>query len=607
MEADPAHPSGDHRPLGDAGKLDSFLPRLNRFTTKRTLLIQPPSQSSLLFPKPNFANRVKNLKSRFRRKATPTTKMSSRKKVTIKVKEKPKSAKKMSKKTTTVTIPIKGRGDYRPTSQTRLHGRGDYFGDVLGGLGQKLGNWAQGKVSSLFGFGDYRTGGPKSNSLSRMVQRASSTRSENETGSSPSQNPFVMGAMSVQFAGGPPRVQHREYIGPVLAPGGPAFSTTAYRIQPGVRGNRTLFPWGNSVAACFQQYELHGMVLEYVSTSSNYSATSALGSVSLSTVYDAEVPPLATLLEVNNNEYTTSANPATSFYHPIECARGDAPTTIKYVRTSNTVESDTDERLDDVGIFQISLNGLVAEAGTQIGQLWCSYDITFLKAALPDLHAGTTAVFSCPDAPSLEALLGEEGYLFPNPQNSLPVVVSRPLGLPPGACRFSLPTNFNGNYLLSMYVTGDAMTTSQLLQIIGRGSDIVGNSYLPQSIAGALSTTSSQISYGINAVTLPGTTVSNYMTLAYTFSTIAENPEQNFIDVVCSGSSTGSVTMCAIFTPMDNDIISSEDALRRRLAKDPALRSLFALLAPTGATPPLHSTSALHLSERWLKLQWLRE
>lgn len=520
--------------------------------------------------------------------------MSSRKKVVIKVSEKPKSAK---KKTMVVKVAkprgaakLAGSGDYRPTSQNRIRGRGDYFGDLLGGLGQKAGNWAQSKLSSLFGFGDYRTSGPKSNSLSKMVHRAAETRSENQSGSSPSQNPFVMGAMSVQFAGGPPRIQHREYIGAVYATGSSSFSTTAYRIQPGLRGTTALMPWGCSVAGCFQMYELHGMVLEYVSTSSNYSATSALGSISLSTVYDAEKPPLATLLEVNNNEYTTSANPSVSFYHPVECAKGDAPTAVRYVRTSNSVASSTDERLDDVGIFQVSLNGLVATAGTQVGELWCSYDITFLKAALPDLHAGTTAVFTCLSSPAMVNLL-KEGYLSPNPQNSLPVVVTRPLGLPPGAARFNFPTNYNGNYQLTAIVTQDGMNGSANMQVVGVGSDISPITLIPQIIAGSASTVNIIESLGINFSTLPGTTVANMMTFTQLFSTIAENPEQNFIDLLVDGGSTtgSSSSIIVLISPLDNDVMSESALLEKKMSKDPQFRAMINAMRSqtwTNLSPP---------------------
>jgi hypothetical protein len=506
--------------------------------------------------------------------------MSGRKKVTIKVSEKPKSSK---KKTTVVKITkpraavhVAGHGDYRPTSQNRIRGRGDYFGDLLGGLGQKAGNWAQSKLSSLFGFGDYRTSGPKSNSLSKMVRRAADTRSENQSASSPSQNPFVMGAMSVQFAGGPPRIQHREYVGAVYATGSPNFSTTAYRIQPGLRGSNALMPWGCSVAGCFQMYELHGMVLEYVSTSSNYSATSALGSVCLSTVYDAEKPPLATLLEVNNNEFTTSANPSVSFYHPVECAKGDAPTTVRYVRTSNSVASSTDERLDDVGIFQVSLNGLVADAGTQVGELWCSYDITFLKAALPDLHSGTTAAFSCSSAPFLYNLLSE-GYLISNPQNSLPVVVTHPLGLPPGAARFNFPTNYNGSYQLTMIATQDFMNSSANMQVVGVGSDISPVTLIPQVVAGSASTVNIIESLGINFSTLPGTTVANMMSFTQLFSTIAENPDQNFIDLLVDGGATTGLpasSIIVLISPLDNDIQSESALLEKKMSKDPQFRAM---------------------------------
>lgn len=296
-----------------------------------------------------------------------------------------------------------------------VKGKGDYFGDLLGNLGSKVGQWAGNSLQSGFrkltGFGDYRTNGPIHNSLLRRKMQG------------PSEAPFTMGAMDVKFAGAAPRVQHREFIGPVLSTG-TAFATTSYRIQPGVTGSNTLFPWGSSVARCFQQYILHGMILEYVSTSSEYAANSALGSVMLSTVYDATQPPLGTPQAVNNNDYTTVDKPSVSFYHPVECAGRDSQVTVRYV--TDLPPSSGDVRLTDVGNFQVSTLGITAPAGSELGELWCTYDVEYLKSELPVKH-NFSAIFTAP------ITAGTPGTFTPNSNNTLPATVSGyTITMPPG-------------------------------------------------------------------------------------------------------------------------------------------------------------------------------
>jgi len=297
--------------------------------------------------------------------------------------------KKGGKKGTSVAVipTMSGKGDYKINQFSKLRGKGDYFSDLgsnlLGGLGRTIGGGLGGLVGTAFksitGMGDYRTRGARANSLAGLYKTGAGT-------------PFQMSEVGAQFAGGPPRVQHREYIGAVVAPATPGdFSTTVYYIQPGLRGQGTLFPWAASIASCFEQYRLHGMIMEFVSTSADYAASSGLGQVAMSTVYDAGASPLSNLSEVLNNEWSTTAKPAVSFVHPIECGDNDNQVSLRYVRSGNSAGSSSDTtRLDDVGIFQVTTFGLSAAAGTLIGELWATYDIEFYKPVLPDVRAGTT-------------------------------------------------------------------------------------------------------------------------------------------------------------------------------------------------------------------------
>jgi hypothetical protein len=481
--------------------------------------------------------------------------------------------KKSTKKAKVVTTTIKGRGDYRPTSFTRVRGRGDYLGDLLGGVGSKLGNAAQGMFRDLTGFGNYRSHGPVSNSISQMVGRAADTSAQNFGTAGPSENPFVMGAMSVKFSGKAPRIQHREFISDVIVPAsGSSFSTTAYNIQPGLSGIGTLFPWGSSVFGNFENYILHGMVLEYATTSSNFSASSALGTVSMSTVYDAESPILANLKAVNNNEFTTSAPPCASFYHPIECSPKEGATNVKFVRKNNLALA-TDTRFDDVGIFQLSLDGISAPPGTAIGQLWASYDIEVLKAVLPDAHVGTTAAWTFP-------LQASGGVLFngpiANPANSLPATLTVTNG--GSNLVVQMPVGYNGNYMLIVYGaqnSGFTVTQAHVYKAAQPvGSDITPLAMFPTGSA-ALSGECASYAEAITPVFAYG----------YAFSTIVETLANNVITLAWIATGATAPFRTSMFiVPLDNDVTDSQSFLSGLLRKQPALAKIAALMAQNQTT-----------------------
>lgn len=393
--------------------------------------------------------------------------------------------------------------------------------------------------------GDYREKGPRLNSLHVGGGTAASTNAVNNPGS------MIMGAANVSFGNALPRVRHREYLGPIM--GGTGFRTKVYPLQPGLRGLNVWMPWCSSVANSFQQYKLHGAIFEYHSTSSNYSATSALGTVSMSTLYDAGATPLATTMAINNNEFTTISSPDQTFIHPIECATKENSIQVRYVRESNSTEA-ADERFEDVGIFQITTNGLVSDETVQIGELWCSYDIEFLKPKMPDFHTGSMAKFGANwNGTSMLTVA-------PFPQNSFPVEVSFSSSSP--QIRFNLPLGYNGHYLLLVQSSnlGVVNTVSFATQIApgGAGTDVTPVDYFINA-AGATSVTYAP------AASPP--TTSNAI-FGYVFSTIAENVAQNFLTIDLNrwiGSTPSSHVIS--FISLDNDIVGAFQKESLSLAK----------------------------------------
>jgi len=423
-------------------------------------------------------------------------------------------------------VAIKGHGDYRPTSFTRIRGRGDYatvgrsIGGLLGGAVGGVGDAVGGLIKAITGHGDYRTHGPSSNSLFE-----------------PNRFPMKMGAMNVKFAGGPPRVQHREMICPVLATGA-KFSTQAFRIQPGLKGKDTLFPWLSSLAPCFQQYQLNGMILEYVSTSTNYSSQVALGTVMMSTLYDAEASALMSQQAVDNNEFTTFAPPSESFIHPIECASKESPLVTRYVRSSNSNSASSDDRFSDVGLFQISQAGITAPEGTQLGELWCVYDITFLKPQLPDMHVGTT-FYATASAVMPGAQNNFAAYKISD-ESSLPATFNS------DRSRINLPLGFNGNFLLLSYMACGTSTLAAAPGISGTGTDVTSLELFATSIANTWQSTQERSS----------TSAPSFYLGVYAFTTIAENESENWISfkpINFAGPWGGTV----LIVPLDNDVSKS--------------------------------------------------
>jgi hypothetical protein len=178
------------------------------------------------------------------------------------------------------------------------------------------------------------------------------------------------------------RIREREYIGDIIS--GPsivgastAFNNTSFVVNP---SNSTTFPWLSQFANNFDQWEPHGIVFEYVSTSSNYNGTSqALGVVVTAADYDFADPLYASKSEMENSGYAISTAASASMLHGIECAVTERPSRVLYTGTGSG--SDTSNNLHNLARFQIATQGM-SVANVTLGELWVTYDITFYKKQL---------------------------------------------------------------------------------------------------------------------------------------------------------------------------------------------------------------------------------
>lgn len=227
------------------------------------------------------------------------------------------------------------------------------------GLGMAAGGALGSSISRLVGFGDYS-----------VVNNTLTTVGKAIDPGTPVPSFGVMGEAT--------RVRHREYIGDIVATGGTVFNNQSYPIQPGLA---TTFPWLATMAGQYQQYIFHGLVFEFVSTASEYAASVGLGAVILGTNYDSLDAAYPDKRHMENSQYCVSAKPSMSQIHTIECLPSATANKLYYTRGAS-IPANADLRMYDIGLFQIATQGIVAAAGTVIGELWASYDIALYKPLL---------------------------------------------------------------------------------------------------------------------------------------------------------------------------------------------------------------------------------
>lgn len=238
---------------------------------------------------------------------------------------------------------------------------GTAAGMAAGGpAGATIGRVIGSGLSAITGYGDYEVSMNTLNRVSTSVDMVPA---------------FVRNDHSV-------RVTHREFVRDLVVPDGPSgFVNATERINP---TNSLLFPWLASMARQYQQYRIHGMIVEYKSMSSDYAASGPLGTVCIATNYNVLDKPYASKIALENSEFAVSCKPSMSLVHALECDPKVTGRDILYVRDLYAQSTDTsDARLYDAGLLQIATAGLPGTPGSTMGEIWVSYDIEFYKPVLP--------------------------------------------------------------------------------------------------------------------------------------------------------------------------------------------------------------------------------
>lgn len=202
-------------------------------------------------------------------------------------------------------------------------------------------------------------------------------------------------------------VEMREFLGDVS--GSIGFSINEFVINP---GNAEMFPWLSQQANSYEMYQFLSLVVQYRPTSgAAISGTnSALGSVIMTTEYNAASPAFTDKASMVNNEGTTSGAPSMALVHGVECAKGSGLLKNLFIRQNNASVPNTDRRLFDMGKFYLATQGM--QAANVVGELWVTYRVRLLKPQTSTLFAPADEVRYALVATATGAMLGTSQVLM---------------------------------------------------------------------------------------------------------------------------------------------------------------------------------------------------
>lgn len=174
------------------------------------------------------------------------------------------------------------------------------------------------------------------------------------------------------------RVRRREFITDVLNSSVVGtFSNSVYPINAGVRNT---FPYLSQVAANYEEYCINGLVFEFISSSSSLVTGTALGTVIAAMEYNSAAPAFANKYTMENSAHAISTRLDKNLMYGVECARGANAQNCYYTRSGESVLPLT---TTDLGQFQLAIAPSSAvPAGTVLGELWVTYDISLKRPIL---------------------------------------------------------------------------------------------------------------------------------------------------------------------------------------------------------------------------------
>jgi len=247
-----------------------------------------------------------------------------------------------------------------------VRGTGGYFADAGRALGGMAGGALGGMGDTLFGLGAYEV---KKNSL--------------------------LNNGSLVIGQGVPRVintkkgeatvfNHKEYFGELTSGAFPVDTTfTGFNLQTLAcnPGNPDLFPWLALEAQGFQEYEIHGAIVELVTETADFSNNFTVGSIFMAAEYNPQMPPPSNKTKLLELEYSNSVKSSCNLIMPIECARRNDVQTHLFVALNGNYNG-TDPRMYDLCNIFVGSQGLPAE-NAKIAEMYITYEIWLYKPMIP--------------------------------------------------------------------------------------------------------------------------------------------------------------------------------------------------------------------------------
>jgi hypothetical protein len=320
----------------------------------------------------------------------------------------------------------------------KVSGQGAYFGDLGATAGSYLGKRAGGFLDTVFGLGDYKV---RRNSL---VNPGSVVVNANTP-------PRVVNAKKGEAT----VVNHREYIGD-LSSGtfvpdttSTAFNMLRYQINP---GNSDLFPWLSSQADGYQEYEVHGMLVELVTEASEVSTNLSMGIMAMAAEYNPLAPSPVSKLEMLELEYASSCKTSQTLIMPIECARAYDGLTHLLVDVNEDYDG-TDARNFDLGAIFIASVGQPAE-NAKIAEIWVTYEMWFYKPRLPRGLSAASLHMQLSGCSSADPLT--DALVMPGSTEGFTVTNGDTLHFPPGT----------RNWFVLFWWTGPDLATTDAYEFV---------------------------------------------------------------------------------------------------------------------------------------------
>jgi hypothetical protein len=221
-------------------------------------------------------------------------------------------------------------------------------------LGEGAGAW----LSRLTGQGKYKV------TMNSIMDPASYSNSSAR---------FQQGGKDVNI------IRHRELVGVVT--GTKDFTITKYPINPAYPKT---FPWLSPIANNYEEYEFRGLVFEYETTSSDYSASVGLGNIIFATNYDAADPDFFGEVQMSSYEFSTQTKPSANMLHPVECDPRQKVIQRNFTRNNDLVLSSSSVQFYDFGNFYVATVGQPPDAeGVVLGRLYVTYDVALARPRVP--------------------------------------------------------------------------------------------------------------------------------------------------------------------------------------------------------------------------------